>query len=173
MQYCSCATASRAVAGAPLFSSWRRNRFYSRCDLGRATSPCLKLTFLQTRRRNLFVSGELRRSAWGLVLVKGFFFTPNFFLHAASPWGEGAGAAPAMGWPQWCAKPSVRPLSTGEGGSVKSAVAQGAFASPPVCSELLAELNRGCSLMREAAGSSYKKKKEMRKPACVAWQNKS
>lgn len=67
---------------------------------------------------------------------------------------------------------SLWPLSMGEGGSVKFAVAQGAFA-PPNLFVSAGRAKQGLQrLMKEAAGSSYKKR-DWRKSACVAWQNKS
>lgn len=102
LQYCGCATACTATAGArvPLFSSWRRNPFYSHHDLGRATLLCFTLTFLQTRHINLSVSGGLWCSTRGLVLVKEFFSTLRRHACAVPP-GQGCR------WPQECTKSCV------------------------------------------------------------------
>lgn len=106
----------------------------------------LKINFSANKAHKSPCQEKLRHGNSGLGLVKGF---STLSCHMCGvPLGQGC---------QGCSRDGVAlivpqimslwPLSIGEEGSVKSAVAQGVFTPPPlllICLVLLAELNRGC-----------------------------
>lgn len=104
----------------------------------------LKINFSANEAHKSPWQEKLRHGTRGSGLVKGF---PTPSCHMCDvPLGRGCQCCPRDGVaPVVPQTMSFGPLSMGEEGPVKSAVAQGVFTPPPlICLALLAELNKGC-----------------------------
>lgn len=133
---------------------------------------CLKLTFLQTRRVNLFTSGELQRGMRGLVLAIGFFNSE--LSHVRCPSGARVLVLPQRwGGPNSAQSPESSATFHGERRFSKICCSIECFRPPLDLFGFAGRAKQGLQrLMQEAAGLSHKKR-DWRKWACVAWQNKS
>lgn len=122
----------------------------------------LKINFSANKVHKSPWQEKLRHSTRGLALAKGF---SALSCHTCGvPLGQGCQCCPTRGVaPIVHQAMSLWPLSTGEEGSVKSAVAQGVFTPPPPSPNLFGFAGRAKQglqrLMKKAAGSSYKIKR--------------